>query len=640
MSQNPQFKQEAVVDVNEQYDAESRSDLPGSITTKARVPWLGFSAMFGVVIAVILAFLTLAFSHDVSSTKWPKMVAPNVILAGINAFTNICLAIAIGQGVTIAWWRKAAQGATIQELHRSWGFSTSIKEVVLGIKHFNVIALAALALKVAIVDSILLQRATSTYTETDPGRTATMLGVAAHRFPSTGVTLAHTDIPAIDAWYWDVIKDWQNSNGFFSGEQEWFSGCDDGVCFASIEAAGFEVTCDTPTSTTSEIGTLAQDAYPVFQTGNATDAELAAIFDVPAFVTTWGVGYDSDDDIILKLNYTFRQNKTAAEDDTLTACPSTLTKAYCTFRPAIVQYPITIQNSTSTHASNGVSLGWDSTSEMGVSSDFGTAYNRTHKQLVGYNITGYPNNSALQMSVDILNTGYGYSTIGGLLNAMISYYTSNTTLTYTDAISGWAMTESGSLTANQIYTAATTCDVGFHDPISYITLKLNELSFATSILNMTKLDGSSPIDGLVANITLGETIEYYSGLTNATVLELPGARLFLDRIHYATDFRYMAGALASMLLCVLLVIPSYWGWRDLPHDLSLGPFEIANAFQAPILARADTATQNMGVKSLMKEVGKTKVQYGVMTTGPQGRLAIAEPEKVLDMKVAKGQQSP
>ncbi|KXT15383.1 hypothetical protein AC579_2197 [Pseudocercospora musae] len=71
--------------------------------------------------------------------------------------------------------RKAMKGGTIENLHKSWTFSTSLKEALFAGKGFNVIALAALTAKSALIDGYLMQSALSTYiapntaiTTTDP----------------------------------------------------------------------------------------------------------------------------------------------------------------------------------------------------------------------------------------------------------------------------------------------------------------------------------------------------------------------------------------------------------------------------------------------------------------------------------------
>lgn len=66
----------------------------------------------------------------------------------------------LANGCAIAWWRRLLKGATIKDLHRSWTFSTSIKDAVFAGKYVNVIALAALTAKLTIIDGILMQEAT------------------------------------------------------------------------------------------------------------------------------------------------------------------------------------------------------------------------------------------------------------------------------------------------------------------------------------------------------------------------------------------------------------------------------------------------------------------------------------------------
>ena len=47
--------------------------------------------------------------------KWmtKAQIEPHVLLAIVNTISNVALAIAIGQGVAIAWWRRAMQGSTV-----------------------------------------------------------------------------------------------------------------------------------------------------------------------------------------------------------------------------------------------------------------------------------------------------------------------------------------------------------------------------------------------------------------------------------------------------------------------------------------------------------------------------------------------
>lgn len=87
--------------------------------------------------------------HGVTKGSWPKQIRPSVILSLLNNLANLAFGLAIANGVAIAWWRKALKGSTIEQLHKSWNFSSSIKSVALAGRGFNGIALAALMAKYA-----------------------------------------------------------------------------------------------------------------------------------------------------------------------------------------------------------------------------------------------------------------------------------------------------------------------------------------------------------------------------------------------------------------------------------------------------------------------------------------------------------
>lgn len=96
----------------------------------ARFPLLGASAMFTMLCCIASVGIVLGTSHDKFRNEWPvderwkwaekyghwvhkAQIEPHVLLAIVNTISNVALAIAIGQGVAIAWWRRAMQGSTI-----------------------------------------------------------------------------------------------------------------------------------------------------------------------------------------------------------------------------------------------------------------------------------------------------------------------------------------------------------------------------------------------------------------------------------------------------------------------------------------------------------------------------------------------
>lgn len=95
-----------------------------------RFPLLGAFAMFTMLCCIASVGIVLATSHGKFRNEWPiderwkwsekygywvhkAQIEPHVLLAIVNTISNVALAIAIGQGVAIAWWRRAMQGSTI-----------------------------------------------------------------------------------------------------------------------------------------------------------------------------------------------------------------------------------------------------------------------------------------------------------------------------------------------------------------------------------------------------------------------------------------------------------------------------------------------------------------------------------------------
>ena len=64
-----------------------------------RFPWIGFGALFMVLVCAAASVIVLVTSNHQSVTKWPKDVAPNVLLNVFSQVENICFIVAIGKTV-------------------------------------------------------------------------------------------------------------------------------------------------------------------------------------------------------------------------------------------------------------------------------------------------------------------------------------------------------------------------------------------------------------------------------------------------------------------------------------------------------------------------------------------------------------
>jgi hypothetical protein len=152
------------------YDLEAREMEPDyGIDWKPgmrnQFPWIGFAGFVTILIATAMAVAILGLSDGKRTTDWPFLnhpVQPNVLLNIANQVQNLGLITLIAQGLAVAWWRKALRGSSLRTLHRNHAYSYSFFAIVTSGKHFNMIALAALMTKFAVIDSTLFQKATKT----------------------------------------------------------------------------------------------------------------------------------------------------------------------------------------------------------------------------------------------------------------------------------------------------------------------------------------------------------------------------------------------------------------------------------------------------------------------------------------------
>lgn len=124
---------------------------------------MGIVALQIVMLLSMAQMLVLKFSNGKSAWEWPASIDSNVCLSLLNGLASLAQAFAVAQGIAIAWWMKAVQGSSIEKLHYSWNFSSSMMSILFKFKYFDVIALAVLMAKIAVVDSVLFQRATQTF---------------------------------------------------------------------------------------------------------------------------------------------------------------------------------------------------------------------------------------------------------------------------------------------------------------------------------------------------------------------------------------------------------------------------------------------------------------------------------------------
>jgi hypothetical protein len=96
-------------------------------------------------------------------------------------------------------------------------------------------------------------------------------------------------------------------------------------------------------------------------------------------------------------------------------------------------------------------------------------------------------------------------------------------------------------------------------------------------------------------------------------------RTTLALIFYS-NYRFLAAALAVMLLALLAVLVLLWGWWKLGRHVSLSPLETARAFGPPAMREAGS---NSAVDGILEAIGDMGVRYdgegGIILQSPERR---------------------
>jgi len=554
-------------------------------------PWLGAGCLLTAILISVAAIVVLVTSNKKAASQWPKQIAPNVILSILNSAASVCIAIAVAQGVAISWWRRAMRGATITDLHNTWSFGSSLSSILLNLKYFNLAALAALVTKLTIIDGVLFQRATSTYLALGPQNLTDISTYPTTLLPSTGRLNSFandTDI-LLYQFAWD-IDTWVSSAHSEIYLTTGFGECE-GVCSLRYSAPGYVASCTSAEEEFVDLIAYAKaHAVPNTTQVNSeftvSSVDFSLNFPTPEKNYTW-----------IGLNTTSYARLTRDTKNTTQRCPATLMKRQCELRQAMISYPVYLEHTEVATKARNESLSmvnvWlgvmdESTVEYYGFDDFDTELG----QFPGFNFEHYINLTGKP-------TPLSFSSDGGIYRALDNQYATRSYVTTHSNDSAWALSSVGqfaSILADNEYDVTNnyTCPWTYDDPLENIMIGLNSLTFITADDIWNRANYTS------GNITDNEAYQDQS-------LVYVKASQWKQEVHYSTNFWYMGGALASTLVCVLLVLPVYWGFWELGRKVSLNPIEIANAFQAPVLAAVHPGSGH--ADDVVKVAGGQYVQY-------------------------------
>lgn len=127
------------------------------------VPWMGIMSLCGALLCIFASCATVLLSNDQLTSSWP--VQPSFLLAMSSAGANTLLGFAFAVGAEISWWRTALNGSTIIDLHNRWRYGVSVWASLSSLRYSKAIVLASVFASIAVIDSPLLQRASSVVSE-------------------------------------------------------------------------------------------------------------------------------------------------------------------------------------------------------------------------------------------------------------------------------------------------------------------------------------------------------------------------------------------------------------------------------------------------------------------------------------------
>lgn len=572
---------------------------------KHQFPWIGFAGLVTVIFATAMAVAILGISDGKRVKDWPFErfpTQPNVLLNIANQVQNLGLITLIGQGLAIAWWRKALRGSSLKTLHKNHAFSYSFYSIVTSGRHFNLIALAALMTKFAVIDSTLFQKATKTaITQQVAYANATVTGwIETQWVPhSGGIPGDEGNIKTVDAAWASVLEAYTGkiANGKMHDALEGnasFFGCPfRQECSGEIKAMGFGFNCST---------TVEDVDYGLQRQSQMGGVSSFPLWDI-RFNASWTSETKRYASIVLDMLYV-----DSHAGSTPGSCPGTLTRRTCEVRPAVVQYPLVVMT-PSEEELRGKNIVthikfFDDKKAWPISAPLNDT-----EQIDGLKVLEY---------VDLEEEYNTTSTIGALNYIMNNLYSSSANLTYqTD----WDVQARGSSAQTTFFadsdkeeTSRCWYDLdkpGKDDPTVEILRKLNTLSFVAGLY----LKGAPTTDVKKR----GE-----AGMASQTLVTSVTGIVE----EYVTSFAYVGGALAATFVTVFLVLPVYWGFWQLGRRVTLGPLEISHAFGAPIIAPDRTKAHHGEFDEILDEVGHRRVQYGQRVDAPPGHMGIAEPHRV------------
>ncbi|KAJ5094478.1 hypothetical protein N7456_010339 [Penicillium angulare] len=321
--------QHAFDDASLNEDTKSRKsvtrDSPWHPGIFRHVPWMGITSLCGALLCIVASCATVLFSNNQLTSSW--RVQPSFLLALSSAGANTLLGFAFAVGAEISWWRTALKGSTIIDLHQQWRYGVSVWASLSSFRYSKSIVLASVFASIAVIDSPLLQRASSIVSEartTNLPVVTDIVHVIPEGFTGIGSSYSNT-VDLFTPTFAGVVKDFSNKVAI--DVSDWH--CNN-TCTGYIIGAGLKPECKQSINSSFSIS---ENIAPPYQTLLSVD------FD---FMFWQGVMLSAEvrAGIYIQMETVFAN--TAALQDGI--CHGSSVRTICKLMPAVLNYTVRIEN--------------------------------------------------------------------------------------------------------------------------------------------------------------------------------------------------------------------------------------------------------------------------------------------------------
>ena len=500
---------------------------PWRTTFLRLAPLAGISCMLIAIGSIIAALGILIGCQDAPVDDWKAQ--PSAYLAICTAIANQAVRFAAFQGLAISWWFNALRGSSLAQLHRRWRAGMTVGGAVVAGRNMGLVGLACLFSTLVAIDAPLLQKAITVVPAPIVDQPVTLEVNLAHQIPTdfTGGWYH-----ASSRWSWafnDTIPTWNDSisNRLYPEATtntmygiEWYKdaplsgivrGCDK-KCKAKVKAPALATTSCTTKSMPVNY------SEPVDIHTEYSNVPWAAPLDHYGFLIDTSLILGEHESINLITGY--QQSK---------ACSGIFNYTICTLESAVGEYDVELDGDTLSLAPGPPTI---------IALANNTRVNHEWDQAKQWNpstLAGIVSYAYLKYSVIV-----SYFEEHGVIQE--AAYGTNKFQQFVDT------------------TALSSKCPGFVDPREYMLRDLNKLMFLAGA-TVARQSNTSYLQSHMD-----------SGLPVKTTII--GSKEGSQNIFH-TNLHWFGGAAVVELICIALILPTYFGWWKLGRPVSFSPLETA-----------------------------------------------------------------